>query len=395
MNLKSIPNISALHLYMLLMISGFFTQLNHLYGQDKIVIPMDSNHWEYDSSNVELITHRGVKAIKGTSFGSQIFLKDYKFTNGTIEFDLEFAGNGFPGINFRMSEDQKEGENFYIRAFGPVTPLQRTTLQYAPLYDGMSMWDLSDDYQSGAQINQQGWNHIKLVVSGKQMNVYVNDNNTPALQIPELEGRTSSGGISLGGNVVFANFVLQPNVNDGLPSESGYSRVVFDPFYLRNWMVSSALDFPFGKDLLFPLPSMYGTLNESDLPDSTTQWRSISTDHRGMVNLSRLFGAVENDQRRLAWLSCKIQSEEAVNKILQLGFSDEIWVFVNGQILLVDKNYYGTPGQKYPRGRCTLKNASLKIPLQAGENELLIALANYFYGWGIIARWEDTDGILY
>jgi hypothetical protein len=32
--------------------------------------------------------------------------------------------------------------------------------------------------------------------------------------------------------------------------------------------------------------------------------------------------------------------------------------------------------------------------LKAGENELLIGLANDFYGWGIIARLEELDGLV-
>jgi len=36
-------------------------------------------------------------------------------------------------------------------------------------------------------------------------------------------------------------------------------------------MVSDQKDFPFGKDLVMPLPSMYGKLTASDLPDSSTQ----------------------------------------------------------------------------------------------------------------------------
>jgi len=31
--------------------------------------------------------------------------------------------------------------------------------------------------------------------------------------------------------------------------------------------------------------------------------------------------------------------------------------------------------------------------LKEGKNEILIGLANYFYGWGIIARLDDVPGI--
>ena len=103
-----------------------------------------------------------------------------------------------------MSDNQKNGENFYIRSFGPVSPLKRTTLQYAALMDGMSIWNLSDEYQASATIYQKQWNHVKLIVSGKQMQAFVNDMEKPALLVPELEGWQDSGSISLSGDVTFA-----------------------------------------------------------------------------------------------------------------------------------------------------------------------------------------------
>ena len=53
----------------------------------------------------------------------------------------------------------------------------------------------------------------------------------------------------------------------------------------------------------------------------------------------------------------------------------------------------GTPGQKSPNGRCTIENTYFTLPRKEGNYEILVGLANYFYGWGIIARLDDTDGI--
>jgi hypothetical protein len=361
------------------------------YSQE-IKIPMDAAHWDYDSSKVEFIKHKLVPSIKGKNGPYQVFLKNQVFTNGTIEYDVELSGIGFPGINFRMSEDKKTGENFYIRSFGPVTPEMRTTLQYAAIIDGMSIWDLSDEYQAGATIYQNEWNHVKLVISGKQMRAYVNDMKRPALMVPELEGLRDAGNISLSGNVIYANLIIKPNVTEGLNPEAGYSSTYSDTRYLRSWMVSPPKDFPFGKEIIISLPSMFGTLNKSDLPDSTMQWSAIKAENRGIVNLSRKFGAKDNDARRVAWLKTTIHSDKVQEKVLSLGFSDEVWVFINGQILYVGKNYFGTPEQKND-GRCTIENASFKLPLKEGDNEILIGIANYFFGWGIIARLDNTTGI--
>jgi hypothetical protein len=359
----------------------------------EIKIPMTPAYWEFDTSVTEFVTYKNTNVIKGKDGkGFQVFLKNEIFSEGTIEFDVELSGMGFPGINFRMSEDRKNGENFYIRSFGPVQPEARNTLQYAALIDGMSIWDLSDEYQAGAAVYQNKWNHIKLVISGKQMKAYVNDMNKPALIVPELEGRRDSGSISLSGNVVYANLVIKPNTTEGLGPEAGYISTCNDTRYLRSWTVSAPKDFPFGKEIIMPLPSMYGKLNTSELPDSTTQWMPIQAESRGIVNLSRIYGHKENDSRRMAWLKTTIQSDKVQEKTLRLGFSDEVWVFINGQMLYVDKNYFGTPQQK-SGGRCTVENTSFKLPLKEGKNEILIGLANYFYGWGVVARLDDMDGI--
>lgn len=242
---------------------------------------MTAAFWEHDTSKVEFTTHRSVPAAKSKR-GSyyQIFLKDRVFSNGIIEYDVELIGMGFPGVNFRMSNDKKNGENFYIRSFGPVTPETRTTLQYAAIIDGSSIWDLSDEYQAGATIYQQGWNHVKLVISNKQMKAFVNDMSKPALVVPELEGWTDSGYISLTGNVIYANLVLKPGVTEALSPLPGYHAAYNDTRYIKKWMVSTPIDFPFGKEVKMLLPGAYGKIVESDLPDSTTTWSDVTAESR-------------------------------------------------------------------------------------------------------------------
>ena len=49
--------------------------------------------------------------------------------------------------------------------------------------------------------------------------------------------------------------------------------------------------------------------------------------------------------------------------------------------------------RKEPDGRCSLENANFNLPLKAGVNEILIGVANDFYGWGIIARLDTVEGM--
>lgn len=79
--------------------------------------------------------------------------------------------------------------------------------------------------------------------------------------------------------------------------------------------------------------------------------------------------------------------------MLHLGFSDEVWVRINDKPLYLDKNLYNTLMAKKPDGRCSLENSSILIPLQEGNNQLMIGVSNFFYGWGIMARVDNLDGI--
>lgn len=68
-------------------------------------------------------------------------------------------------------------------------------------------------------------------------------------------------------------------------------------------------------------------------------------------------------------------------------------VFLNGKMAYVDKNLYGEPIMKEPKGRCSVENASFVLHFREGNNELVIGVANSFYGWGVVARLENVEGL--
>ena len=359
-----------------------------------IEFPMTEKHWAAVTDNVEFLNYKTQAAVRSNNEnGFGIMLKDFEFTNGTIEFDVELKGMGFPGIDFRVDKDTLNSEKFYIRYFGTPDDLKRTTLQYAAVLDGVNMWDVTDEYQAAATIYEGKWNHVKLVINGKQMKVYVNDTQREALHVPALEGVTNSGAIVLTGNVVYSNFIVRPDATEDLAANEGYDHTYSDSRYLKNWSVSNPIDFPFGKDLMLGIARNPGVAIDTNLLNSKTVWKPLKAERRALVNLTRLFGSTAQGQRKLAWIKTTISSATDQEKRVDLGFSDEVWVFVNGQPLFTDKNYYGSPGMKEPRGRCTIDNTSFQLPLQKGENEILIGVTNYFFGWGIMARVADTDGL--
>jgi hypothetical protein len=365
-------------------------------AQKTFSFPLTSEHWDAKTDNAEFIAYKSTKAIRSSNEdGFEIVLKDFEFSVGTIEFDVELKGRGFPGINFHLDETTGNSEVFYLRYFGQLNPLSRTTMQYATFIDGVNLWDLTDDYQAGTALVENKWNHVKLVISENQMQVYVNNMNRVALKVPVLEGLTKTGKISLNGDVIYANFKVTPDETEDVAHGVGYDPTYNDPNYLRNWEVQEPIDFPTGKDPMQQITTSPGVVINSAYYNSSNSWIPVTAKHRGMVNLTEIFGATERTNRRLTWLRTTVTSKSEQEKWLRMGFSDEVWVFINGQPLHQNKNYYGSPGMKEPRGRCTLENTSFKVPLKEGENEILVGLSNYFFGWGMVTRWNDTSGLSY
>jgi len=48
---------------------------------------------------------------------------------------------------------------------------------------------------------------------------------------------------------------------------------------------------------------------------------------------------------------------------------------------------------KEPDGRLSIENTYFTVPLNQGDNELLIGVANDFFGWGIVARFDKMEGL--
>lgn len=85
---------------------------------------------------------------------------------------------------------------------------------------------------------------------------------------------------------------------------------------------------------------------------------------------------------------------------MDIGWTREVWVFVNGRPALQSKNLYGIEGvSKEPGGRLSLTNGSFDLALKKGENEIVVAMDDNFaggqqhWGWGLEMRLANTGGI--
>lgn len=359
-------------------------------------IPMTQASWTAAPERAEFITHRGVPAVKVTpspealfAKSGQVVLNDVQFSDGTIEFDVEITDFFLSAIYFRH-QDTENAEVFYLRTYRAGDPTGPDAIQYTTLIKGVALWDVHPKYQTAAIIHKEGWNHIKLVISGQRMHVYVNNMSGPTMEIPQLLGPSGTGSIALEGGGIFANLVIKPGVTEGLSPEAGFDPISKDIRYVHQWEITEPFALPPGRELV---SAMLFNAYSDHYPTENTRWQPVSSEHEALINISRKYG--KSEDRRAVWLKKTIHSNSEQVRQMNLGFSDEVWVLLNERLVYVGKNLYSHPIMKDPFGQISIHDASFSLPLQEGDNTLLVGVANSLFGWAILARLENPDGVTF
>jgi hypothetical protein len=351
-------------------------------------IPLVAGAWQANG-NAAFITREafpnGILQVTSESEQGFVALKDTRFDNGTIEFDIKPVGEEFPGIRFH----QKNGDTadmLYFRV-SPDCPASQDCLQYVPIINGRILWDVYPQYQAPAPFRENEWNHIRLVISGKRMNVFVNGRTEPSLRVTHLEGEAATGTIALEGTAYYANLTLEPGVTDGLDPKPAPDPAADDHRYLVHWQETD--------------PVSLGEMDEpslSKLPTSASSWSPVTADYGGLINLSRFHAPIaKNQPRQMIWLRTTVQSDREQVRHISVGWLREIWVFANGKPVFSGKNLYNVKGgRKAPDGRLSLDNDGFDLPLHKGMNEIVMAIDGNTpdmrggYGWGFIMRMDQA-----
>jgi hypothetical protein len=361
-------------------------------------IPLRADSWNFQPGSVEFLpaapTIGGISpqgpAMKIVSrSGGAVLVKNTDFSEGTIDFDMLPTDSNFASFHLHR-QDVNEFESVYLRtSWAAGRPEIMEGVQYTPTMKGVSCWNLMPHYQGNAAFRTDAWNHFRIVVAGRQMLVYINSDSRPTLTIPRLEGNSTHGPFAFEGQMTVAHLVVQPGPVPGIgwfSGPEGFDPTDNDPRYLRHWQVTQPDTIPTGIDF-----------GKRLMPGKETAWSSITAERRGLINLTRVFGGnlqfKGDPPRRIVWLKTTLRADREWTYRMRLGFTNDVWVFLNGKYLYVDKNYYDEPSMKSPRGRVSIENCSFDLPLKAGANELLIGVGNDFFGWGIIARLDDALGV--
>lgn len=340
--------------------------------------PMEAEHWALSETGATLTTYLGVPALQLRNGGAS--MKDVTFRNGTIEFDVAMPdARGFTGVLFRNREGGM-AENFYLRSHLSEAP---DANQYQPIWNGNSAWQLYHGarYSTPTRYDFGGWNHVKLVVKGSKMDVYVNSEE-PVLHVDNLFHGDTEGGVRFTGALVdffYANVEVTPDDTVTLKGE---------PAPLPDMAEGLITSFNVGATPVANA-AVNGKANLDRSLFEGQRWTVLAVSEAGMANLGRLAPRARGTSTLLARMT--ITADEAKTVKLTYGFSDQLTLFLNGRALVHEDDTYITRDYRY-LGTMGLFDSAF-LALDAGDNELVFAVTEGFGGWGLMAAIEDQTGL--
>jgi hypothetical protein len=175
----------------------------------------DLSKLEFENTRAEITKYHGKPGLKMVEEkpgpGGTATLKGLVFRDG--EIDLEVSGapsktadpaaRGFIGIVFRIQPDGSHAESFYLRPTNGRADdqLQRNhSVQYVSPPDWT--WqrlrkETPGVYESYADMQAGEWTRMRIVVHGKEAQLYVGGAAQPCLIVKDLKLGESTGGVAL------------------------------------------------------------------------------------------------------------------------------------------------------------------------------------------------------
>lgn len=358
---------------LLLILAGSFFSSAH--AQD--IIPIDTAHWEFQSPGYVIEEFKGKKAVY---LIGAMTLKDVQFLNGTIEYDIFLKEERcYPGVYFRT--DGLNGEQFFLRLH--LSGLEDAN-QAAPLVNNLTPWQLmfGPRYSFAYDYNYNDWTHVKVVVNGKQAQVYLDYAKEPNLSW-DLTMPVKAGDIILRGGRIsglhIANVKIDPNATE-IKNFSPIERKAIDAL-IPEWEISD----------MFEVELLDDPSNLQTVIDNRKWGRSVVVEEGTAANISKVQNLYNGEPGETVFAKVTIQSDRDQVKLLEFGYSDRVITIFNGKPIYKGTNYWRSRDYRY-LGTIGLFDA-VYLDLKKGKNTLLLAVSESFGGWLVTGRIQDMDGI--
>ena len=351
---------------------------------EQVIKPTDPR-WSLSGSDVSVTEIDGKEAIKIGR--GKALLEQVMFENGTLEFDVYLPNErAFAYLYFR-GQNEQEFEEIYLRTHKPNAP---DALQYAPVFQGRSAWQLyhGDKGTASAHFNANQWIPIKVVLAGSQMQVWVGQDEAPTMTIERL-GRDSQAGW-----IGFRGFI--PNTSSAEFS-AYFSGVTLTPIDTNTIEVSrERADLPAGQITQWKVSEAFASKPGpiSELPDHIidSEWINPPMQPDGSMEFLRSVQIPEGVRHYSTAAQVIIHSDAAQTCGISLGFSDQLTLSLNDQAIVYQDARYRFDK---PRRQGVMHADQLRVylPLKAGNNRLRAVVSDNFGGWGLMGRLHQCAGI--
>jgi len=353
---------------------------------ETLSLPTESPRWDLQGQ-AKAVEYQGRKCL--LLDGGAAVVKDFELRDGVIDVDVATpAKRGFFGIQFRLTDDGANGEWVYLRQHKSGLP---DAMQYTPILNTGANWQIYNGpgFTGAIDIPKDVWFHLRLEAVGAEAKLYVKDMDRPALVINDLKSGVQKGQIALyvlTGATYFSNFEVRTTPD--APWERHLPPMPAGT--LTNWSLSPAYD-ALARNLERPL-----SRSESD----AIHWQDVEAEPPGFVVLYRYREAPHlkvtfqadfstrlepQPGMKVLYARTSIDSDRDQVKKLYIGYSDDVSVFLNGQILFRGRSAqsFRDPGFL---GIVNPENDAVYLPLKKGSNELVLAISELGGGWGFICR---------
>jgi hypothetical protein len=358
--------------------------------EEAVSVPPDSPRWDLQGQ-AKVAEYQGRKCL--LIDGGAAILKDFEMRDGVIDVDVATpAVRGFFGFDVRIDAEGANYEEIYLRQHKSGLP---DAMQYTPVLKTGRNCQLFNGpgFTGKVDIPKGEWFHLRFDVKGAQAKLYVKDMEKPTLVMDDLKSGVEKGQVALftlTGETYFTNFVVK-RMPDA-PWERHLPAMQANT--ITKWSISPAYD-GLARNLERPL---------TEAESSAIQWQDVEAEAPGFVVLYRYRDAPHpqvtfqgdfskrlepQPGMKVLYARTKIESEREQMKKLEIGYSDDVSVFLNGKILYRGRSAQGFRDPGF-LGIVNPENDAVYLALKKGSNELMLAVSELGGGWGFICRLEDV-----
>jgi len=348
--------------------------------RDAVIVPFDAAHWEIEGSDSAPASYLGQPALRLHTGAAT--LRGVDFATGSIEYDVAFqAETAFIGVYFH-GDDDNNAENFYLRVHKNGG---WDSNQYMPVTRGHATWQIYSGVEHSSKESYVigGWNHVRVEVYDDSADIFINGRRS--LRIPQLKASSRHGSISIDataarenatGQVFYANFRYRLAAN-ARPTDMPAARVFAPPGLIRRWQVSDEL-------------AEADAVRRASLGEwSGVRWTTLAVESNGVANLGRVI--TKKAGTHFAVARFEVAAEQATTRLLKVGYSDVVRVYVNGALLFQGDNrqYSHDPGFLGIVGL----NDTLALPLRQGRNDIAFVIEETSGGWAAEAQFVEHGAL--